>query len=146
MGPLQRSRRSEEIPSRGGLVPFVFVRTPPRRCCLPNPRSVLLEPLTNPSEKRLPACFFLRIATPLPCGAIALSKRTVQILVGSRGLTVYSIVAVTFFGCYPLRSRSNRRAPGGAWRLEVIFARVAKYAPVTICCQALRTQHVAFLF
>jgi hypothetical protein len=29
---------------------------------------------------------------------------------------------------------------------RVVFARDAQYALVTICCQALRTQHIAFLF
>jgi hypothetical protein len=48
--------------------------------------------------------------------------------------------------CYPLRFGLNRLLLGATDDRTVIFARDAQYALVTICCQALRAQHIAFLF
>src|SRR5688572_308166 len=75
MGRRLRSKNSAEIPDRGRPEFSECELFPPVPCCpTTKPRSVLLRQPTNLSGKRLPACFFLRTATPLPYGAIALIK------------------------------------------------------------------------
>jgi glucose dehydrogenase len=82
---------------------------------------------------------------PSPWGDRPIKSVTYNLVVVRAVVTV--LIGVYLFSCFVTRSIPlNRPAPGGAWRLKVIFARVAKYALVTICCQALKAQHIALLF
>src|SRR5262245_28532057 len=64
-----RSRKTWETRGRGRPEPYDCVSSPRIRCCpLMNLPSVPPARPTALSQKRLHACFFLRIATPLPKG------------------------------------------------------------------------------
>src|SRR5689334_8737322 len=112
-----------------------------------NSQFVLPVQPTNPSGKRLHACFFLLIATPLPMGQSPYQILSTSLLVCyARSDCLLKAVFPVLCLLLPASNPLSRPAPGGAWRLKVIFARDAQYALVTICCQALRTLHVAFFF
>ena len=64
-----RREEPRELEAGGGLRLAAACRLRRIRCCpLMNSLSVRPARPTDPSEKRLHACFFLRIATPLPMG------------------------------------------------------------------------------